>query len=346
MFNSLTRDAVFLVFDILPLSSLVILCCTCRLGDSYFAQYIANRLKITLGRFVKNEDDFLQEMSSTCAVIGGSAAVAILGRCRWTPNNLDVYIPQPYFSHVISYLIRVEHCEVLFDHLRGDLAGQVAALGCYALRLRTATGESIIAYRTPRESALLPLARSWGTIHMCYISATSLTIAYPCLADDQRSLLRPCRLLQYLYPAGDVLALIRKYEAHGIQFRLAELAWQRELDLEAECPGAGSLYCPLTVRYLGDLYTVTTSHRSLSDRRLHLPPVDYLQLETLLWWEGGQACDAACTGHGDITQPREHILATVVLPTRGETFSYLLRHSFLINVEGEPDVALEGNLDL
>lgn len=313
MFHYLTRDAVFHIFDILSLSTLVILRCTCRTADDYFAQYIANRLKITLGRFVDNEDDFLQEMATTSAVIGSSAAVAVIGRCRWTPVDLDVYVPHAYFPHMVSYLIREEHCEVLFDHLRGDLSSQVEALRCYALRLRTAGGESIVLYRTPRLSALKPLLASWASMLMCYVSATSICVAYPSMADSHRGLLRPIRLLEYRYPAGEVLRLIRKYEDRRFAFRLAQLSWQREDDIDAECPGAGSQYCPLTVRYLGDSYTVTASHRSLKEHRIRSPPVNHISSETLVWWEGGQACDEVCVGHGDITQPGGNVLPTNLL---------------------------------
>lgn len=316
MFSRLNRDCVFLVFDILPLSSLVILRCTCKRADRDFAQYIGNRLRITLRRFVSQEDDFLQEMATTNAVIGGSAAVAVIGRCTWSPKNLDVYVPQAYFSHFVAYLIHNESCHATFAHLHGVLDDQMDALDANSIRLRCLSGEHIDVYAIPGPSSLQALVKTWSSCLLCYVSASSFCVAYPFLADLQRAILRPIRLLDYQYPVDSILDVMHKYQTRGFDFRLAALAWSREVDIEYDCPGAGTVYCPLTMRYLGDRHTITATHLSLADGRPHHPPNRHLQQFTLAWWEGGQACDDACVGHGVITRPQTRVISTLILGER------------------------------
>lgn len=317
MFYSLCKDAVFLVFDILPMADVVKLRCTCRAADILFAQYVGNRLRIALRRVVADVDGLLQEMATTSTIIGGSTALAVVGRCSWVAGNLDLYTPHSYFSHVISYLTQVAHCRVTFDHLRGALDDQVEDVGCYMLQLRAVSGYCVTVVRSPGECPLQPLRSFWTTALMCYVSASSFCIAYPGLADFHRAVLRPTRLLDNIFPANRVLALILKYEKRGIHFRTTALSWERETDLSSDCLGPRSAHCALSLRYFGDRHCLTATHLSLIDPRPLPPPLSYTNILTLAWWEGGLQCGDYCIGHGETTEPQQNVLATTVLPERG-----------------------------
>lgn len=323
MFDALTSDAIFLIFDILPLSTLVILRCTCRSADLHFTQHVGNRLRNVLQRFTSNIEHFLQEMSSTNTVIGGSAALAVAGRCTWIPRNLDLYTPKPYFAHLVSYLVEVEHYQVSYEHLTGGLDDHIEDVRCFILRLRSPRGETVDVMRSPGLSPLQPLSSTWTTGLLCFVSATSLSVAYPFLADTHRGVLRPARLLHHIYPADRVLRLVQYYESRGFSFRTRALSWEREANLDADCAGPTSAYCPLTLRFFGDKHTVTTSHLSLGDKRPIPPPRSYLDMLTTAWWEGGHQCGGGCIGHPGVTEPQQHVLGATVLPLRIANVRYV-----------------------
>ncbi|OJT04377.1 hypothetical protein TRAPUB_4920 [Trametes pubescens] len=313
LFHPAPADVAFLIFDRLPLDSLVSLRCTSRSADDLFSRYFNSRLRAALGLFFADEDAFLQEMSTSSSIITGACALSILARCSWTSDELDICIPFSYFGHVVSYLIHIENYYPAFAKSTAPSDDPI----CDGLCVKLFRGRAVInVIRSRGQCPLQPLRKTWTTTHMCYISATTFSIAYPVLTERHRSVLRACRLEDHWYPSRETQDLIRAYREKGFDIRLDAVSWLREDEQEDECEGAGSENCPLTVRYMGDRFTVKGGCWPITRARPRGPKTSYLDDLTLVWWQGGIHHADECRGHGSVTEPSWSILPRSVLGSR------------------------------
>lgn len=300
MANSISADVLLVIFDHLPLSSLIRLRCTCRYIDSLFSQYLGGRFRTRLETYFRQPQHFLQEMTTTSSIIMGSTALAMLTRATWEPADLDICTPHAYFAHMVSYLISVEDYTPVLDLPHPHPLG-ATRFGCTsAVRLRRA-GLLVDVVQSAGKSAVEGLRSVWHTGLLCYATASSFTIAYPSTAECQRAILRPIHLVAHRYPSGSLLEHLKTYRRRGCDIRIAADSWDRELDLGAECAGIGTESCALTVRSLGDRFSVTGGWWNVGTVRPRAP----LRLQehdvTLAWWEGGVHFGTQCRGHGNFT---------------------------------------------
>lgn len=312
MLTAISADVLFVLFDHLPLASLIRLRCTCHHIDTLFSKYFGGRFRTRLRMYFREDQQFLQHMTTTSSIVIGSTVLSILTRAKWDPADLDICTPHAYFSHMVSYLISVEQYTAVLELPHPHPLG-AARFGCTSA-VRLTRGTLVIdVLQSSGESALEGLRSAWNTSLLCYATPTSFTMAYPSTAQRHRSVLRPIHLLAQRYPVGSLLRHIETYRHRGCDIRLTADSWDREVDLDAECAGIGSETCALTVRFLGDRYSVTGGWWDVTAVQFRPPPRPSPFELTLAWWEGGIHYGRQCHGHGDFTTPSTTMILKAAL---------------------------------
>ncbi|KAL1942608.1 hypothetical protein VTO73DRAFT_4848 [Trametes versicolor] len=254
-------------------------------------------------------------MATTSSIIVGSTVLAMLTRATWKPADLDICCPHAYFAHMVSYLIYVEDYTPTIELPHPHPLG-ATRFGCTSV-VRLRKNDLVVdIVQSAGESALEGLRSAWNTSLLCYVTASSFTIAYPATAEVQRSILRPIHLVGQRFPAGSILEHIKTYRNRGCDIRVAAKSWQRELNLDAECSGLGTENCALTVRWFGDRFCVTGGWWDVAAVRARLPRRPSAHELTLAWWDGGLHESGRCRGHGKFSVPSTTMILKAVLGGR------------------------------
>ncbi|EIW54752.1 uncharacterized protein TRAVEDRAFT_91056, partial [Trametes versicolor FP-101664 SS1] len=145
-----------------------------------YERWVITHLDLSLNNalrmFVDDPRGLRSLMRLLGAVISGSFALAFMVRddnLRFTPNDLDVYLPAQYGRRFAQYLVDVEGYAVVGQtRLPYGMAHEVVlALGKGSSRIEVIPSTS--------GSALLPIAHFWSSHVKNFISADTFCVAYP-----------------------------------------------------------------------------------------------------------------------------------------------------------------------
>ncbi|KAI9059283.1 hypothetical protein FKP32DRAFT_1580279 [Trametes sanguinea] len=304
MLSDLLRLCRSTVFDQLSLHTLQRLSSSCALLDGQIASYFGGRLSQRLEHFVRRPDHFVREMESTSAVISGSFALSIIFREDWMPEDLDVYVPDHSWFHMVAYLVHVEQYTFTLrsPSTYDSYAGVYAADASYSnirsvARLYRSDGRRIDVIQSPTGSALDPIAHFWMTAVMNYLTPRSFCVAYPSLTSAKRSILSPRRaaVSTLVGPVYADINLVQKYKSRGYDIRASVQAWNLANTRNGTCTAGDSSSCPATRRFFGDELCLVGSLDICylprcpfaTDRHVR----DGLTVE---WVRPGARCDGSC----------------------------------------------------
>lgn len=262
--------------------------------DRWVITHLDVSLDNALRTFVNDPRAFRSLMRLLGAVLSGSFALSFLARddsCKFTPNDLDLYLPRKYVRRFALYLVEVEGYALLEKRKApyGMAHHIVIALGKGSSRIELIPSTS--------ESALLPIANFWSTHVMNYISADTFCVAYPELTFNNRGVLSPVRLIDLRHTSSHIITLIQKYAARGFDIRTRRYAWD---EAWPPSPCTSDASCPRQRRFFGDRFCVTgTLSRNYEDCGFSRALPSEL---TVLWWGGGDACGVECDFGGRLPE--------------------------------------------
>lgn len=215
-----------------------------------------------LPRFTDHVDAFMDVISRCRAVLGGEIALAyVLRDPEFHPQKLEVYTGDGSFEelvnlftygHMISTSVRLLGvAEVPADH------GEDRGVHRYAM-FSTSKGADIYVYESSTGSPLGPIARTWATALMNFVTDRSFGCAYPRLTFQRQTLVsdrvfdtfaeEDMATITLLHTANfafgrDISRWIPQHGATGKTFSPADPIYGCRRDL---------FCCPEQGRYFGD----------------------------------------------------------------------------------------------
>ncbi|KAL1942614.1 hypothetical protein VTO73DRAFT_4854 [Trametes versicolor] len=259
-----------------------------RRCNEWVVKHLDKTLDSRLTRYVEDPTAFRAALRMLGGVLSGSFVLSFLmmnDLRDFTPNDLDVYLPNSVAARFARYLMDVEgyilRRTARVPYGTNDAHRMVVVLQKHGMQIDVIPSNN--------DSALLPIAHFWGSHLMNFITADTFCVAYPQLTFQSRCLLSPFQLLHSRYPGDVVLGMMRKYALRGIDFRVRPYAWDVSHPRGFCKHGSG---CPRLRRFFGDRFCLTG--RLSADFK----DCGYLRRlpseETVAWWRGGDPCDDDC----------------------------------------------------
>jgi hypothetical protein len=162
---------------------------------------------------------FLQQ---TRAVVSGSCSLLAIMPWDFTPNDMDIYVPQSQANFALDKL-QVDFGYSLESGPRAGSSISLILFG-YILRHRQLVVNLLVC---DGENAVRPIFGFHSTVVMNFISHDTLFCAYPSLTFARRSLLNTRQLLTGFTPIDKTEACISKYESRGYDFSLNLGVWPK-----------------------------------------------------------------------------------------------------------------------
>ncbi|KAI0715437.1 hypothetical protein C8Q76DRAFT_796195 [Earliella scabrosa] len=216
-------DVLVNVIEQSPFNTLQSWRCTCRDFFQLVGSILRSRYNGEVGRFVDDVEAFNTALLITGAVVAGSTALKILlPHEGWVPGDMDIYVGNPMYQHLIALVTRPCLSFKLVPKDKAD--GKKSALSAPGTGMLT-----VSRYSTPKgrhvdivcssfETPLSPLHYYWSSLLINYVTPTHSACGYPDLTLHRAGLIKGC------LNAKDVEAL-QKYNDRG--FTLVDDGWWR-----------------------------------------------------------------------------------------------------------------------
>lgn len=263
-------------------------------GRVMVARALESKRTTFLHQFIHDVGHFVQVMRDTCAVLGGSVCLAILqGSTRWVPSDLDVFCPRDSYKMFCIYLIdklggKVGRHQDIDDIIRCH--PHDCPSGVFDRRIIHTSTVTFDVMCSNSLTATEPVANSYATHLMNFISADAVCIAYPWMFTERVCVTRSD------VEGHDLGLHLRKYADRGYRI---QPGWQESPSyrLQERCSGNG--HCCKALRYLGDADCLSVTFEyphSLVNlyTPVHLPPFGTPPPDlawTTAWVWGGNPCN-------------------------------------------------------
>lgn len=271
-------------------------------GRVMAARAIESKRSSFLQRFVPDVSQLVRVMRDTRSVLGGSACLAILhGDTKWVPGDLDIFCPRDGYETFCIFVVDKLGGKVIRHYDSDDMRRHHpndCPRGVCDRRLIEIATTTFDVMCSNSVSALEPLASSFSTHLMNFISADSVCIAYPWTFSERVGITRPI-------PGDPSRSLHAKHMERGYRFRYA-LQETSQYRFQELCPGDG--YCCRALRYFGDSKCLSITFEyppSLTSlyTPVHLPtfgsPAPDLSWTTAWVWGGFPCKRGSCTLYKD-----------------------------------------------
>ncbi|OBZ77071.1 hypothetical protein A0H81_03174 [Grifola frondosa] len=291
LLTALNDDILFQIMNNLTLADLVALRSLCSHSDDIVATFLTSRLRTLLARFFDNVDAARTLMRNTNSVISGSSALAYVlpSNINWQPHDLDLYVPNGEFTHVVNSLVLSEHyTNVSPAHIIDHYTGPVERV----VRLQK-DNRNVDVIQSASDTALHPIAFFWLTAVTNYVSADHAYVGYPELTFAQRALLHPHYINNFHTIAPRANSLIEKYQQRDFDIRMREISWSHYSPRPGQIIRERKGSCASIIRFFGDDFGLTTPIHT-SDTVI--PDITARQRLTVLWRRGGIPCGLGCVG--------------------------------------------------
>ena len=262
----LPTDVLNHILDALPLPTLLRLRSTCRLADNMISGHIEHRIQVVLANYIRDQEGFFRILTTTSSVVSGSAAYAVCApQGMFTPGDVDIYTPMHEHQQVVDYLVRVEGYEVVSVVRMFDEDAEYHG-GLEKTTRLARDGFRVDVVESATSSSTLPIGFFWCTTVMTFITGSGICVLYPRLLEDSRGLFNPERTLPPHYGVERYADLISKYNRRGVDIRNDDRSWDDEEHPQPQCTPHYSASCPLTVRWVGDTFSLVTSFGTAAER--------------------------------------------------------------------------------
>ena len=286
----------------------------CRASLSEVNRGLRRTLHDMILRFLPRPKEFLRILTECHALIGGVFALAFMLRDPTVAvKNLDLYTSEMWFQVLLEYLVYspfishhtifngISHCTVGYRRKR-------------TIRRRaffvTSTGLHIQIHESCTVSACSPIAGSWTTALMNFVTENSFGCAYPRLTLQRRGLLSDLAMDSTFMTQDDFRAMAFML-LHNVHFALDATAFPEFRQYRVPdrvqhiIPCLRHLYlCPDQGRYFGDpgcllafIHPLCETHSDAQRRRV--PPYGFM-VAWRLWTS--YVCEGRCAYNDYVLQ--------------------------------------------
>lgn len=187
---------VNLLHDFLDTTDLDVVMLVSRL-NRYLRQqvktYLIRRYHVTIQPWIRDPLAFRTAMRKASAIIGGSVALKMILTEKWSAKNLNIYVPKDRTNDLIAYLIQHEGYEVSHFYTSEAILQPPSEVMGYAGRSFTRLYRAdpsnqwveIEIIESKDMFALSPIFQSNSTWGFNWLTADSVTSAYPILTMDR-----------------------------------------------------------------------------------------------------------------------------------------------------------------
>ncbi|KAH9925077.1 hypothetical protein B0H21DRAFT_700968 [Amylocystis lapponica] len=295
----LSTDICDTILDLVDFRDTVQLRATGREGDQLFTCHMNNRYNALLGRFVTKTAALRAVLELTDSLVSGSVALAFFLRDKgWCPHDLDIFVPYGHYLRVVNYLIAVEGYSIATTSLTDYNFAEAVT---HRTRLHR-PGAVIDVLRCTSAFAVAAVPSFWSSHLMNFLSADSFGCAYPTLTFMRRGVLHPERLIEYRHVTPDIVRAMITYRLRAFDFRLNEVAWEREHNMNADCVRSAS--CPSSIRFFGDRDSIVGSFAPLGSAARERVRSGLPGEVTVVWGRGGDPCGESCAADGFLEPTR------------------------------------------
>ncbi|OBZ77426.1 hypothetical protein A0H81_02762 [Grifola frondosa] len=289
LLSALNHDILFQIMDELNLSDLVALRRMSSRSDELVSAYLDHKFHKLLATFFADVPTARGLMRNTNAVISGSSALAYVlpANISWSPSDLDLYVPNVEFNHVVAYL---EVFEDYTDVTQHGLHNHYSAAVLQVTRLEKG-GRTIDVIKSASNSALLPLPFFWMTAVINYLSADYAYVGHPELTFQNYALLHPLHVTHFQTPIPRTIPLVQKYTERAFDIRTRNVEWSHLPAAPRHITRDRLGGCSSTVRFFGDEFGLAVSMHPAS---AVVHDVVVRQQLTIIWRRGGLPCGLGC----------------------------------------------------
>ncbi|KAH9920731.1 hypothetical protein B0H21DRAFT_827262 [Amylocystis lapponica] len=288
--NGLSLDIREHILDMLDFPDLMLLRAAGHQGDFVFTCHVNNRYNALLGPFVLDAVSFRAMLDDTESLVSGSVALAFFMRHdEWCPLDLDIFVPYDVYPCVLTYLITVEQYSIVgSSQTTYDFTEAIAR----STRLCNNNNAFIDVLQCTTTCAIAAIPSLWSSHLMNFLAADSFACAYPTLTFQRRGVLHPERLIDYRYVTPDIVRAMGVYNARGFDFRLNDISWRRQHDIDADCERSPT--CPSSIRFFGDPYGILGSFAPVGSTACAAVGMGLPRAVTVVWGRGGDPCGERC----------------------------------------------------
>ncbi|KAI0745185.1 hypothetical protein C8Q76DRAFT_606243 [Earliella scabrosa] len=254
--------------------------------------------------FVPRPKEFLRILTECHALIGGVFALGfLLRRPGFTVKVLDLFTSDMWFQVLLEYLVYspfISHHTIFEGIVHSPTAYRRQRCIRRCAHFVTGSGLHILIHESNTLSPCSPIARTWTTVLMNFVTETSFACAYPRLTLQRHGLLADLALD---IMAGEDFNSMSFLILQRVRFAMDSTVWpeyrarRRNFRLPGIIPCLRDLYlCPDQGRYFGDPGSIMSfiDPLSLTSRAAHarsLPP--YGRMVAWRLWSSC-ACDGGC----------------------------------------------------
>ena len=313
---------------------------TCRANCQEASRGLRRTLHDMIQPFVPRPKEFLRILTECHALIGGVFALGfLLRRPGFSVKALDLFTSDMWFQVLLEYLVYspfVSHHTVFEGIIQSPTAYRRQRCIRRRAHFVTASGLHIYIHESSTLSACSPIARTWTTVLMNFVTETSFACGYPRLTLRSHALLADLALdvmTSEDFSAMSFLILQRIRFALDSTVWPRYRAWRRNVRLPGVIPCLRELFiCPDQGRYFGDpgsimsfIDPLSMNSRVASARAL--PPYGHM-VAWRLW--SSCICDGGCAQvdkilvSGVVTMPMVLVSNPVFQrpPTIGDWFTH------------------------
>lgn len=213
------------LLDHIPIPDIAMLSRTNRFWQHLCRDYTRRKLRILLQKYFDDANSFRDLMRTTETILTGSEAINFALHGQSLPHifthDLDIYVGSVHALQVVTHLRDVQGYDICpiapypnDFRIKDSRVGRLTHIFLVHRRRRMMIRVTCSSRTTP----LFSLVQSWSTLHITFLTADMLVIAYPTLTFAGEGLL--CYIHRHGDRTNDAALSIQTYRARGFTIEM------------------------------------------------------------------------------------------------------------------------------